>query len=253
MKILVSASALVALSVCILVSCHKPQQVDPPSNEYTVTGVVQPVFGGNNLYLDTVYTLSNGVKIKVQTIKFYTSALTQNGSALSDYDLFDYGARGTAWFQKTITGAPSGTLSFNIGIDQATNHADPSGFASNSWLNSVNANDMYWAWSQGFIFAKIEGKADTIVDGTENFDLSFSYHLGGDQNFAAGITEAALPSQMPDNNHYKYSLKLDIQAFFENSNNPINVATENYTHSEGGSEALTHKVKSNFVSCISPL
>ena len=253
MKILLGASALVSLSLCILVSCHKPKEADPTSNGYTVTGTIQPTFGGSTLYLDSVYMLANGVKIKVQDIKFYTSAVTQDSVELSDYTLFDYRARGTAWFTKTISGVPAGTLSYNLGVDQVTNHADPSGFPSNSWLNAINANEMYWAWSQGFVFVKIEGKADTLVDATENFDLSFSYHLGGDQNYASGLTQAANPIQMPADHTYGYKLKLDIQAFFQNPTNPINVATENYTHSEGGSEALTHKVKSNFIGCISPL
>ena len=251
MKFLISSSIVAVALVCILISCHKPLEVDPPAQK-TATGLIIPKFGSDNLYLDSIYTLSSGVKIKVQDIKFYCSAVTTGGTTLFDYTLFDFRERGSVWFQNAPISTSTPGIAYGIGVDAANNHADPSTFPSSSWLNTINANDMYWSWSSGFIFAKIEGKADTIVDGTDNFDLSFSYHLGNDENFIGNQVQNVTPVDV-SSTLVEYRLKMDIQSFFENSSNPINIATEHYTHSASGTAALTEKVKLNFAACITPL
>jgi hypothetical protein len=252
MKFLISSSLFAVALVCILISCHKPIETEPVVQN-TTQGTIQPKFGSDNLYLDSVYTLQDGTKIKVEDIKFYSSAVTSDETVISDYTLFDYRTRGSLWFKNTsVIAINSPGISYAIGIDAVNNHADPSTFPSSSWLNTINANDMYWSWNSGFIFAKIEGKADTIVDGTDNFDLSFSYHLGNDENFIGNQIKTVTPVKV-SSTLVEYRLKMDIQSFFENSSNPINIATEHYTHSASGTAALTEKVKLNFAACITPL
>lgn len=251
MKFLISTSIVAVALVCILISCHKPLPVDPPV-QTTAQGIIQPKFGSEDLYLDSIYTLADGTKIKVEDIKFYCSAVSSGGSVLVDYSLFDYRTRGTSWFKNAPITAPTYGIAYGIGVDATNNHADPSTFPSSSWLNTINANDMYWSWSSGFIFAKIEGKADTIVDGTDNFDLSFTYHLGGDANFIADQSHD-LDAIEISSNVFEYRLKMDLQYFFDNSTNPIHVPTEHYTHSAPNTAALTAKVKLNLAACISPL
>lgn len=251
MKFLISSSFIAVALVCILISCHKPFEVDPPAQK-TTTGLITPKFGSENLYLDSIYTLSNGFKIKVQDIKFYCSAVSSGNTVLSDYTLYDFRERGNIWFQNAPVSASNSEIVYGIGVDATNNHADPSTFSSSSWLNTINANDMYWSWSSGFIFVKIEGKADTIVDGTDNFDLSFSYHLGNDANFIAAQTKAITPVEV-SSTLIEYRLQMDLKSFFENASNPINIATEHYTHSASGTAALTEKVKLNFAACITPL
>lgn len=248
-----SSAVLISLIVLCFVSCNKPYPVDPSAETgASMTGEIHPYFASQQLSLDSVYTLTDGTKIKVTDLKFYSSNVKLDDQVLLDYPLFDFRVRGKTWFKKTGLTSVGSILTFGIGVDSASNHDDPSAFPNESWLNISNSNDMYWSWSQGFIFVKIEGKADTIVDATDNFDLSFAYHLGSDTYFNDGeqFNVNVFPSSQ---DAYKFQLKLDIKAFFENLNHPIDISTEYFTHSSASQAALNLKVQQNFAGAFSPL
>ncbi len=72
-------------------------------------------------------------------------------------------------------------LRFEIGIDSATNHGDPSLYAIGDPLGAQFPN-MHWGWSVGYIFLRIDGVADSDGDGTP--DDGFEIHLGTDEYLA---------------------------------------------------------------------
>jgi hypothetical protein len=67
-------------------------------------------------------------------------------------------------------------ISYNIGVDQVTNHADPSGWPATHPLN-INYTGMHWGWAGGYIFHTLEGNfkksGSTVSSG-------FSYHTATD-------------------------------------------------------------------------
>jgi len=59
----------------------------------------------------------------------------------------------------TLPDLPTGkykSLSFHLGPDSATNHADPARFSANHPLNP-NLNNLHWDWAGGYIFLAMEG------------------------------------------------------------------------------------------------
>ena len=64
-------------------------------------------------------------------------------------------------------------IRFRIGLDPATNAADPNQFPPRHALNPL-VNDLHWGWAGGYIFLALEGVTAT--------DEAFSYHLANDGN-----------------------------------------------------------------------
>lgn len=251
MKYLFPIVVLFTGTMMTLISCKDPEEVEPESNEITVKGEIVPSYGGTDLQLDSVYTLSNGVKFKITRLKFYFSNVTLGGVQMIDYSLFDFEERGTAWFTKTGEFSVGSALNYGIGVDGTKNHADPTLVSPSSWLYVTNANDMHWSWNQGYIFFSIEGKADTLVDANTNCNWSFSYHIG-DNHFYTPDQAMTINATQSGDKQYNLKLRLDFQAFFENPIRPINLATENLTHSAPSEDSLSEKVRLNFAEAFSP-
>ncbi len=251
-KLYTGSALLVSISVLCLFSCKKPAEGTPEEPVTPMTGEIHPYFGTGELALDNVYTLSDGTKFKVTDMKFYSSNVLLENKPVASYPLFDFRQRGNLWFNTADFDFSGSTLNFNVGVDADVNHDDPTEFPNDSWLNIMNSNDMYWSWSQGFIFLMIEGKADTIPDGTDNFDLSFSYHLGTDTYYGDQLQFNVNPSNVTED-HMMFKLKFDFKAFFENADHPIDLPTEYITHAGSGQDALSVKVKRNFQEAFSAL
>ncbi len=239
------------LGLLILISCKDKNPItETPVKKATCT--IQPTFGDQNLTLNTSYTLTDGTVIQFTDIKSYFYGLSSNGTNFTSVALFNFADHGTSFFSITDKGQALSGLQFSIGVDATVNHNDPSAFSSTNPLNIAIANDMHWSWNTGYIFTKIEGRADTIQDGIEDFTHVFTYHVGGDNHYNSGLNIPGNWSQISGTLR-TLKLKLDMKQFFENVASPINVRNEFITHSDISTESLTIKVKSNFASSISAL
>ncbi len=246
-------SILALISIVTLFSCNKdddyPGKTYPDPNPPSTGLFLNPVFGGLGLRLDSVYTLSNGFKIKFQELKAYFTDIKADGDLIIDAGLFDFRENGGLVF-KTFAGTPGTELQFGIGVPSSINHNDPSLFPNSNPLNIAIANDMHWDWSPGYIFFKVEAKVDTIVDGITNCDHNLVYHVGTDDYYTSK-TLSGVNWTFSDSNSKHVSLKLDIKNFFENAGNEIDVKTEFTTHSMASQSVLTEKARQNFAASIS--
>lgn len=237
-----------------LLSCTK-KKVDEPGNTPVVKQArlsLKPVFDSENLYLDSVYTLSNGYKIQFLELKAYFSDIQSGGTVLKDIALFNYRENGTLVFQANQVVSNPASIQFGIGVPASVNHNDPSTFANTNPLNIAIANDMHWDWNPGYIFFKIEAKVDTIVDAVTNCDLSLVYHVGTDTYFTTK-TVSNLNWSAVSNTLNEAWLKLNLKNFFENPASPIDVKTETSTHSSAAQAPLTEKARQNFAASLSAL
>ncbi len=204
---------------------------------------VDPMFDTEVLHLDSVYNTQEGYDIKFSEIRFYMEDVRNGSTQLIDAGLFDYRARGTVLFRAEGKGSDFGSLQANLGVGAANNHSDPSAFPSESMLNILNANDMHWNWSPGYIFVKVEAKVDTIPDGTPLFNHNVVLHAGLDPNLQTLSFENL--TWTTTGNDDVLRLKLDMSTFL-NGSQVIDVKDEPSTHSAPGQEALTLKVMTNF-------
>lgn len=235
----------------IAVSCKKDNKQTPEPSVAAETSEVRvnPVFNGEALQLDHTYSLNDTTDIQIVELKFYMSNITSAGVQKKDYALFDYRATGSRLF--SFNGSNAGFTDFTalVGVPSSVNHSDPSAFPEGSALSTLVANDMYWGWSGGFIFVKIEAKADTIADGIANFDHNLVYHVATD-----GFTESvSFPSlNWQGTTAHVANLGLDIRSVFNRPGHRIEVRTEHTTpHMPAPEGSLTAKILGNFIAALS--
>lgn len=241
---------ILALLVTItLFSCKKKKDdvINIPSVQQSKLSL-KPVFGNENIQLDSIYTMSNGYQIVFIELKAYFTDIQAGGAVLKDAALFDFRETGMLVFQANQVVSNPSSIQFGIGVPASINHNDPSLFPSNNPLNSAIANDMHWDWNPGYIFFKVEAKVDTIVDGIANCDHNLVYHVGTDGYY----TSKTITNLNWSTSHEGW-LKLDMKNFFEKPGNEINVKTEFTTHSMASQNALTEKARQNFAASISAL
>ncbi len=233
----------------MLFSCRPDEVTPPPPISQTARIVVNPIFGSSPLFLDSIYHGPNGIQIKVTDIKFYTTLLSNQNNTFSQVGYFDFREKGNLMIEETIDYSKFSSLSFTLGVDTSLNHDDPSAFPNNSPLNIINAGSMHWGWNTGYIFISVEGKADTLADGLENFDLSFSYHVGTDL-YQQDMSFSNLNWVKTTAQQYTLAFTLDMESFFFNPTQPIDIPSESFTHSGAGLGTLTQKVTTNFKNAL---
>ena len=217
-----------------------PEQQCPPPVEPTVKLTVHPKFGALDLYLDSSYTTAEGYGVKFTDIKFYVQDVRNGSTSMIDAGLFDYRERGTLLLETTGEPTDFGSLQANLGVEASINHDDPAGFANSSMLNIANANDMHWGWNPGYIFVKVEAKADTIIDATELFDHNVVFHCGLDANMQT-LDFTNLQWQTIGENQSELQFELNMATFLQGSVQSIDLKTEHSSHSMAGQEFLVHE------------
>jgi hypothetical protein len=233
----------------LLWSCDpdEPKPIDPVAETVKVT--VNPTYGTQTFYLDSVYTTAEGYKVKFTELNCYFTLLGNGTNQLIEAALFNFRETGTALVSKAGNHLNYGNLAGKIGVDSSLNHLDPSAFPNESPLNISNAGPMHWGWNPGYIFMNIEGKVDTIVDATNNLDLSFSFHIGTD-TYLQSFNFDNVTWQDKGNNSWELPLKLDLANLLSNPSSPINLKDEHLTHTAAGQETLTQKVIQNFKNAL---
>ena len=68
------------------------------------------------------------------------------------------------------------SISFSVGIDEATNHLDPSIYGNGNPLGFQNPS-MHWGWAAGYRFVAMEGNCGA------NLNEIFQIHALGDENY----------------------------------------------------------------------
>ena len=234
----------------LLFSCKKEDPKIEPTAENYLSIRVNPSFGNQPFYLDSVYTTQEGYKVKFTDLKFYKSIIRNGSDTFTKAALFDFSSTGNLLTRVKGDYLKFGSLQGNIGVVQSLNHLDPSAFPNDSPLNISNAGTMHWGWNTGYIFISIEGKTDTIPDATLNLNHSFSFHVGTDA-FIDSFEFSNINWQTLTPTEKVFHLNLDMLSFLQNTNQPINLKNEFLSHSGSGQEALALKVVQNFKQALS--
>jgi hypothetical protein len=233
----------------LLLACEPDPVTPPPAPAETARITVNPSFGASPLMLDSIYQGPNGIRIKVSDIKFFTTLMSNQNNTFAEVAYFDYREKGALLIEQTLDYSKFPSLDFVLGVDTSFNHDDPSAFPNNSPLNIMNAGSMHWGWNTGYIFISVEGKADTLADGIDNFDLSYSYHIGTDL-YQQAMNFSNLTWVKTAAHQHTLAFNLDMESFFFNPSQPIDIPNEPFTHSGAGLSAFTQKVALNFKNAL---
>jgi hypothetical protein len=125
-------------------------------------------------------------------------------------------------------------ITFSIGIDRQTNHADPARYPAMHPLNPV-VNALHWSWQGGYVFLALEGRytrRDGLLGG-------YSYHLGTDAN----LMTVTLQGDMAVNGETQAEIAFDLATVLQGVSPRAGNGAES-THSAPG-DRLTARLKAN--------
>lgn len=197
---------------------------------------IHPHFNGEDFVLNQSYTINDTLTLRVEELKMYVQLLSPETFSSPDINLFE----GTnTSFSYNLGVETYNEISFNIGLDETTNHSDPSFYEASAPLSSFN--NMHWSWAQGYKFLIIEGKFDS--DGDNVPDQSFSYHIGNDQYLAKIDLTKDLIIAKDDTLDISVDFKVD-ELF-----NGVDIPNNTFTHSTGQFdlvEILVNNIENSF-------
>ncbi|TGE25312.1 hypothetical protein E5K00_09015 [Hymenobacter aquaticus] len=180
-----------AVAAVSLTSCKKDKDVAPAVGELDIE--MDHVVGSSSLVLNATtpnYTTPSGDHFSVTTLRYYVSNIRLRKSDGTEYVqpesyyLVD-AARSdskTLVLKNVPTGDYTG-ITFTIGVDAARN-------TSGVQQGALAPSDMFWGWTTGYVFLKLEGKSPEAPSG------GFAYHVGGFEgtNSALRTVSPALPT-----------------------------------------------------------
>ena len=136
---------------------------------------IHPIGNGKMLQLDTGFVFNQKDSMVIHSLRYYISdiKLFQNNLEVyseNAYHLIDLSDASSLNIELKLTkGIQYDEISFNLGLDSATNTAGALGGALDP------SKGMYWSWQSGYINLKLEGKSNVCPQ----FGHQFQYHLGG--------------------------------------------------------------------------
>lgn len=251
-SILVITFLALFLNSCKQTGCTDPTAVnyDPEATESSndctfpfLTFDISPTVNGEALKLGNVYTI-NGKRVEINIAQFYISSIkvgTNGNFDESDTYLLVKGDQNLYEIGK-ITAGNKQALTFDVGVDQEANHADPTTYPAEHPL-AFQVPSMHWSWDNGYQFIKMEGKVD--LDGNDAPETPFEYHIGKDSNLQSIALEI---NQDMNAENVQINLKVDFAKFFDG----VDLSNELVTHT-GDGPILAEKIALNAQKAFSVL
>ncbi len=230
------------LAIMVVLSIASCRDKDDPKDEQTEVSANGTIKIGittkwqNNLYNNAAVVSDNyGNQLRIDNFVSYVSTLSllkADGSAwlLKDYSLINFAQNNLLEFS-----VPKGDytgIRFLLGVPADVNtDTDPAQYPNGHVLGIAGSQGMFLTWNTGYIFTKLEGKADT--SGTNQPLLySFAYHTGND-HFTTLVT---LDKNITVNDGTAQNEYLTLQIdkiFSPNIGAEINLAQDPGFHSPG--------------------
>ncbi len=138
-----------------------------------------------------LYKDATGRHISIAVAQFYISNVVLTNVNGSTYTIKDARILKNIDSEQYVLGtAPVGTYSsvtFDVGLDAATNALQPTAFTTTGFID--NSSMWFGSTSQGFMFLKLQGKADTTTAQNGTNLVPFSYEIGS----AANLKTVTMP------------------------------------------------------------
>jgi len=164
------------------------------------------------------------VDFKVDIFRFYMSGLTATtaaGETVTSPGYFYYEPGNESFIATELQQGSYTGISFDVGIDSATNHSDPASYPAGDPLE-IKTPGNHWSWNAGYRFIRVDGKIDKDGDGT--FETDVQYHIGTD-NLLTNVSETAAFTTS-NSALAEVNLEVDIEKLFTG----IDLAVDSVTH-----------------------
>lgn len=184
------------------------------------------VWNGNAFNLGQQYTDDQGTVVEVNRVQFYLSGfrVTHDGGQTTDltgtYVLGSANVPSNRLSSANVTTVEG--ISFDLGVDAATNHLDPNQYSLPHPL-AIQTPSMHWGWTSGYNFLVIEGMADT--DGDNIVDAPFEFHAVGDDSYLRNVTPITVAG-VPNGNEIDIPIYVNVADWVKN----VNLQTAGFNH-----------------------
>ncbi|MCC6545677.1 hypothetical protein IT570_00805 [Candidatus Sumerlaeota bacterium] len=226
-----AAVGVLLLSGAVAVSMGEPPSVSVP---------LRHVFRDEVLELhEPHYALADGTEIQITRLEYLISnvRVQRAGGEMVTFpgQYFHIDAKDPC--NITLSGlAPLdkvSTISFTIGLDAKTNHADPNQWPAGHALSPLD-NNLLWDWQGGYVFLAIEGR----VHPSDPKRPAFLYHIGNDGNRIDVTCSLAHAIAAED-----LQIDFDVDRLWDGDLHVSLTQDSNFTHSRAGDELAQKLVK----------
>lgn len=200
MKISILLSSIILASL-FFSSCEQdppvPEDKDITETDTTITEIkyvdvdinFKAQVEGTDLIFNQNFTDPLGYRYQIETFRFYLSNIEFTNAenevvSFEDVAFLKFGENQSSSpiIPTSITSKlPEGNynkVSFDLGVDPSVNKSDPSLYDREHPLSIYQG--MHWSWNTGYIFFKLEGRADSMPGGNGSLNSSLLYHFGTD-------------------------------------------------------------------------
>lgn len=211
-------------------------------------GILELTFKANYgdsplVMLDETYTYPDGTPIKFQLINYYVSDITlvapqeNKETTVSEVELISYAdfydqntaENGIQFVYDDLAPGTYEELQLGLGLTPELNGTQPSNYQAGHPLT-----ENFWSWARGYVFAKIEAKADLNGDGT--FDDNITYHIGANELFSNMTVQQ--PIVIQKDNPVQLIFELDLEQVLQRDGNYLDLNVESNTVDHTNDEAI---------------
>lgn len=197
-------------------------------------------YNGNNFVMKNTKINTNNCTTNIELLKFYLSNITlikNNGTEVLAKDVAlinfenNHNTNNNIGEIITLSIEPDNYVGvkFGFGVDNNKNNEDPTTYAEGQPLSVYEG--MHWSWNTGYIFYKLEGKYDTILNATSGLTKSFFFHVGLNDLYTTKSFTKNFSLSAGDTSTLRFNI--DMQKAFTTSSLNIDLRTENFTHTTG--------------------
>jgi hypothetical protein len=250
MKKIFQLSAIILAAISIsFTSCKKDVAEEPtPSTEQNLMFHIHSNVGTHEANYDSTFQTVSGRQFTIEDYRMYISNIVlikNDGSELPITGKVILTNPETEEYSLGMV--PVGNykgFKFLVGLDSATNHSDPSIYATSDPL-SVQTPSIHWAWSSGYIFWKVEGKVDTTAAQNGPVNVDYLYHIGMD-SYKRQIDFSTAAFSVISGQDQMVHIEFDLLEALSN----VNMTTEIMTHTMDNMPLAT-KIADNWQAAFS--
>ncbi|WP_020535420.1 MbnP family protein [Lewinella cohaerens] len=192
---------------------------------------------------DQVYTYPDGSPLKFQLFNYYVSDITlikddnSEGVLLSEVELINYeevydNATAEQGIQLNFDDLEPGVytgIKIGLGLTGELNATQPGDYAADHPLSQN-----FWSWARGYVFAKIEARADR--DGDGQFSDPLTYHIGEDELFTT--LTMSKPLIIQKDNPANMTFSVDVYDILSRDGNYLDISAQENTQDHTNNIAI---------------
>jgi len=226
-----------------ITSCKKDKdEPSPAAATQKLTLRLTPTIGQDTLKFNSSFTTESNVRYTLSSFRYYMSNIRlvkSDGSEQAiDGKVFLVNPSTPDYSLGDIPVGEYKGIRFSVGVDNVTNHLDPTKYPISHPL-AIQSPNIHWSWNSGYIFLMMEGSCDTTALNTDKltfgqYSHGMFFHIGMDPLLRT-VELNNSPFTIAGSEPKVLNIHSDINELFTG----IDLKTENTSHTMGSMPLAT--------------